>query len=328
MQHFYHHIVLSILLFFCSVSFLVAQSQNKLKTKIARERTKEDTTFTLYLRETYDEQGRLLSFEEPQYYCTQTFQYDTQGRKKQEDIMCGESDGNGLYYFDYQENKTIITGDLGIFVVFKIEEQHDQKGNKIQIQRWKNRADEDSTYTIEKLTYSEQNKLLTKEEYSLLFVKESSRWQSNNEIRNLTTYSYTTFDSLQAVVFTDLVNKKSYPLETYTYNKSKKVKEIVYHYESGESRKVYDYDSKGQLLKMRMESKKQGITAAQWKPDSETKFSYQNKQLVQETTATFQGKRIQNRIVNTYQQNLLLSTKEYDKQGKLVSEIIYEYTYF
>jgi hypothetical protein len=313
-----------LLLFFASA--LLAQP--KLKTKISREKTLQDTAFTLYSLDEYDQDGHLIRHEEPRYYCTQTIQYNKQGKPTIEEVMCGESDGNGTYYFDYQDNKTITTGDLGIYTFFRIEELYDKKGNKTSIQRWKNRIDEDSMYHIESFFYNEKNKIIRKEDYGLSFYKQGKMWEKISETHTEITYTYTGFDSLQTVVFTDLVNKKSRNLETYTYTSEgkNKVKEIVYNYENGESRKVYSYDKEGTIIKERMESRK--TDKHSWKPDSETKFMYRNKQLFQEIIESYGGKFVRSRIVNSYTKNLLSSTKEYDQQGKVISEIVYEYTYF
>lgn len=316
--------VFILLLFFASV--LLAQP--KLKTKISREKTLQDTAFTLYSLDEYNQDGQLLRHEEPRYYCTQTIQYNKQGKPAMEEVMCGESDGNGTYYFDYQDNKTITTGDLGAFIFYRIEELHDKKGNKISMQRWKNRLDEDSTYYIETFFYNEKNKIIRKEDYGLYFYKQGKVWEKNTEIHTEITYTYTNFDSLQSVVFTDFLTKKSRNLETYSYTGEgkNKLKEILYHYENGESRKVYSYDKNGIVSKERMESRK--TEKHGWKPDSETKFMYQNKQLSQEIIESYAGKFVRSRIINSYNNNLLSSTKEYDQQGKIISEIVYEYTYF
>jgi hypothetical protein len=316
--------VLVLLLFFTSV--LLAQP--KLKTKISREKTPQDTAFTLYSLDEYDQDGHLLRHEEPRYYCTQTIQYNKQGKPTIEEIMCGESDVNGTYYFDYQDNKTITTGDLGIYNFFRIEELYDKKGNKTSIQRWKNRIDEDSIYHIESFFYNEKNKIIRKEDYSLYFFRQGNLWEKNTESHTEITYTYTSFDSLQTVVFRDLVNKNSRNLEIYSYigEGKNRLKEILYNYENGESRKVYSYDKDGIVIKERMESRK--TEKHSWKPDSETKFIYRNKQLFQEIIESYGGKFVRSRIINSYDKNLLKSTKEYDKEGKIISEIVYEYTFF
>jgi hypothetical protein len=325
MANKFYFVVMKIVLFLICPIFLSAQV--KLKTKIAQEKTVYDSTFTLSTREEYNQAGKLLVFEEPRLYCTQIFEYDNNGKLIKEDIMCGESDGNGIYYYDHSEkNKITITAELGAFVNFRIEELYDANNNKIMAKKWKNRLDEDSTYSVESFVYTPQNKIKSREEKASYFSRQGKAWEKVNDTHTQTLYDYTPFDSLQNVTFWDLLTQKKRILEAYNYDNNMQLKEVIYNYESGESRKVYSYDKAKQISNIRMESR--ASYKQTWQIDSQTQFVYKKTQLMQEITQSYEGRLLRSKIVNKYQNSLLVSTTEYDRKGKIVSEMLYEYSYF
>ena len=313
-----------LIVFFCVCSVTLAQP--KLKRKIAMAKAAHETEFSLVLTEEYDTQGHLLLREEPLYYCTQRYTYNTKNQLVEEDIMCGESNGNGITRYTYQANKRIGTGEFGAYPFYACEDSFNLQGNKILYRRWQNLLDEDSAYIVEQFFYTPTHRISKKIEHSKWFRKVGQQWDFDFDIKTEKIYTYTAFDSLEQVVFTDLHTKKSIILEKNTYNKKKLLEETRYAYESGQSHKIYAYDKHGNVVFVKMESRKSEKEA--WKLDSKTEYSYEKGQVSKETTTSYYNGILNSTITNVYEKGLVQTSKELDRTGKEVEVITYTYLYF
>lgn len=302
----------------------------QLKQKIVMSKSVGETEFSVILKEEYDKKGHLLLREQPKYYCTEQYQYDKEERLIVQDIMCGESNGNGITKYSYQKNKIVGVGEFGAYPFYVHEDSLDATGKKILHKRWQNLLDEDSAYVVENFFYTKTNKISKQIEYSKWFRKDGGNWKFDFDKKTEKTFSYTAVDSLEKVVFTDLLSSKSMiksvVLEKNIYNKKQQLQEIIYAYESGESHKVFVYDKTGKITSMKMESRK---TAKEtWKLDSKTEFFYKDNLIIKEITTSYYNGSLNSTITNNYEKGILQTSRETDKNGKEVESIKYEYVYF
>lgn len=298
----------------------------QLKQKIAMAKSVGETEFSLILKEEYDKKGHLLLREQPKYYCTEQYEYDKEDRLITEDVMCGESNGNGITKYSYQKNKIVGLGEFGAYPFYVHEDSLDATGKKVLHRRWQNLLDEDSAYVVEEFFYTKTHKISKQIEHSKWFRKDNSNWKFDFDKKTEKTFFYTTFDSLEKVVFTDLLSSKSMVLEKNIYNKKQQLQEIIYAYESGESHKIFVYDKTGKITFMKMESRK---TAKEtWKLDSKTEFFYKNSEIIKEITTSYYNGFLNSTITNNYEKGILQTSRETDKNAKEVEIIKYEYVYF
>jgi hypothetical protein len=202
----------------------------------------------------------------------------------------------------------------------------DNAGRRILFKRWKNTLDEDSTYSIEQSFYTPTYKIAKKIEKVTYFKKENDSWKWYDSTKTEKTYFYTAFDSLEKIIFQDFSNLNSTVLEKNNYNKKQQLQETIYSYSSGESHKLYVYDKLGKLSIVKMESRKSIKDA--WQLDSKTEFTYENGKLSTEITASYYNGVLSSKFINNYENELLKTSKEIDKNGKVVEIVNYQYLFY
>ncbi|MFZ5553298.1 MAG: hypothetical protein ACOZCO_09300 [Bacteroidota bacterium] len=83
--------------------------ENKKVKKVTAWQQGENTGDTTIINiHEYNQKGQLITYSDPEGYCGINYTYDSIGRLASEDVMCGESSGNGLYTYSYEKGKHCI----------------------------------------------------------------------------------------------------------------------------------------------------------------------------------------------------------------------------
>jgi hypothetical protein len=339
----YLFFVFTIWLFFQSqIAFSQFHLPNRLKQKTTTSFTFNPLDTVMVMRETYNPQGKLLLREQPQYYCTEQYKYDTLNRLIEEDIMCGESNGNGITTILYStSNKIIYKGDFGAYPFYLQIDSLDDKKRCVLTKKWRSSIHDDSLYTEIHTLYSQTNKPISIKEHTQNYHKEQNIWLPDTETKTEKLYSYSPTDSLLKIVFTDTQNKESKILEENFYDAKNRLTKTIYHYDTGKSQKLFFYDSDNRLINVRMET--QAISKnvkknknANWLIENNTLFIYaKNKintkkqdDLIQEIITSYWQGSIRTKITNYYQNGLITHSIETDFKGKITEKLFFTYQFF
>lgn len=151
--------------------------------------------------QSYDEKGNLLGHSEPLMYCGETNSYDSLNRLTQSEVMCGESSGNGTYYFTYTGNTRVETFE-GVVWNSKITTTY-ENGRIVEIRHVQTSLDNAVFNTVSTSRYNyffNAKGLLKEEEIDETGIYEdfsgSTPYVDTTASKIVIEYSYTSFDSL------------------------------------------------------------------------------------------------------------------------------------
>lgn len=319
--------LLIFVLLYNSVMTITAQNwrvKQKLSIAIRTEGNYIDTTTT---KEVYNKTGKLVLREQPKYYCTEQYEYDSLDRPITEDIMCGESNGNGIIRLFYNfPHKIVQQGEFGAYPIYLQEDSLNTQGLKTISKKWRSSIHDDSTYTEIRYVYTSTHKISSKIEFVQHYFKENNQWIADFKTNTEQKYMYDKRDSLLKIVFMDLLTNQSRILEEYVYNSKGLIEKITYFYSSGSSRKIFLYDVRNQVIKAKLETL--DTIKKAWILESQTDFIYNNGELIQENTNSYWQGNLRSIITNYYEKALLVRSVETDKQHKVVEKTTYEYEFF
>jgi hypothetical protein len=310
------------------LSELTAIAQNKIQQKLSFAiRTEGGYIDTTTTKEVYNRKGQLILREQPKYYCTEQYEYDSLNRLITEDILCGESNGNGItklaYHIPY---KIIHQGDFGAYPTYMQEDSLNTVGLKTVSKKWRSSINDDSLYTEIRYVYTTTHKILSKKEFVQNYYKENNQWIADLKTYTEQKYVYDAKDSLQKIIFTNLLTNQSSVLEEYFYNMKGQVEKIVYAYNKGFSQKIFSYNVKNQLVKAKFET--QDIAKKTWLLESQTDFVYKNGELVEEHIKSYWQGNFRSTIINYYEKGLLVRSTEANQKNKIVEKTTYTYMFF
>lgn len=315
------------MLLFLSGMAAVAQNRmikQKISIAIRNEGGYTDTTST---KEVYNRNGKLLLREQPKYYCTEQYEYDLLDRLTVEDVMCGESNGNGITKLFYDTPYKIIhRGDFGAYPTYLQEDSLNTQGLKTVSKKWRSSINDDSLYTEIRYTYKSSGKIISKKEFTQNYYRENDKWIADLKTHTEQKYVYETRDSLQKIIFTDLATNQSGVLEDYMYNAKGMVEKVTYTYTSGASRKIFSYNTKNQLVKAKLETL--NPIKKTWILESQTDFVYKNEELIQENINSYWQGNLRSIITNYYEKGLLVRGIETDNKHKVIEKTTYIYVFF
>jgi hypothetical protein len=215
-------IAFSIILFISSGLF--AQQGNKTEKKNKSEITsadkkikkitgwmydigREDTVIASF--QNYNEKGQLIETGEPLYYCGEIMEYDSIGRLSMKEIMCGESSGNGNYYYKYDSNSVCIEFSGPMWDSRQCDEynskgkiihsSYENKEINYETEQIRSKSFSYSDYTY---LYNEKGQIEVEKEFvkSFYFDLEEAIYSDTTTQETTTYYYYADFDSLVSLI--------------------------------------------------------------------------------------------------------------------------------
>lgn len=214
--------------------------ENKKVKKVTAWQQGENTGDTVIISiHEYNRQGQLIAYSDPEGYCGINYTYDSLGRLASEDVMCGESSGNGLYSYSYEKGKSCVHF-LGAVYDDVSCEYTDSEG-RVTSSVWTrlsmnedyvNNIVSDSSASVFSYVYDAKKRIISRIEKSVSCYLMGQRKEGKSfpceEKTETTFYTYDDSDSTISEIKTDQTGKitdrfvyrydNPYHLKTETYN--------------------------------------------------------------------------------------------------------------
>jgi hypothetical protein len=168
---------------------------------------RKDTVVASFQR--YNEKGQLIETGEPLYYCGETMEYDSLGRLSMKEVMCGESSGNGNYYYKYDSNSVCIEFSGPMWDSRQCDEynskgkiihsSYENKEINYETEQIRSKSFSYSDYTY---LYNKKGQIEVEKEFlkSFYFDLEEAIYSDTTTQETTTYYYYADFDSLVSLI--------------------------------------------------------------------------------------------------------------------------------
>lgn len=272
----------------------------------------------------YSPEGYLLEENQPGIYCYQSYRYDSIGRIRESDNICGESSSNGGRVYDYYKDKT-CTHEYAADHTVTICDSFSMEGKLIlSREAFIDEIGSEGNRSILTQYFRSGKVLIKKEERKIQYNKDSTQ---NDTSFLLTVYNYNDFDSLNSYF---LINPKTNDtLEkwniSYDSKSYRKIEEVRYAFaDRFKDSTNYRYDKMGRLI----EKSSLGFSFTSSEPLTQSKVEhiFKKDQLVKikDFYKSIAGSW---EHIDYYNNGLLKKTINYI-DGKVTESINYYYTFW
>ena len=272
----------------------------------------------------YSPEGYLLEENQPGIYCYQSYRYDSIGRIRESDNICGESSSNGGKVYDYSKDKT-CTHEYAADHTVTICDSFSMDG-KLLLSKETFIDEIGSEGNRSNLTkyIRHKSRIIKKEERKIQYNLDSTK---NDTSFLLTAYNYNDFDSLNSCFLINLKTNDTLEKWNIRYDSKsyRKIEEVRYALaERFKDSTIYRYDEKGRLI----EKSSLGFSFTSSEPLTMTKIEHIFKKdqlvIVKDFYKSIAGSW---EHVNYYKKGLLSKTNIFI-DGKVAESIKYYYTFW